>query len=322
MAALVTNNAWGELSVGVSDTATQLLLSGMQGDRFPAVAEGVSWFFATVEDADGNLEVVKCTARIGDTLTVERGQDNTEARAFLQGAKVELRPCAALFDDKVAKDEFSKTIESIRTDFAKADEAISKNLDDEITKIHEDYPTTEEVEKKFSDLNDTLDDDWVSKEYADDTFLPLTGGTLSGPLQIKSEDGAGFTLTGGDIRVITWHDSTLGRDVGGNITIDGTLKADTVSTSSDERMKENISFLSPAYCLEKVAEIMPISFRWKRNKEQDFGVLAQQIQDVVPVAVHEGRPPEKFLSVSYQTLIPLCIGAIQRLCQEVEELKK
>jgi hypothetical protein len=70
------------------------VLTAGHGARFPALG-GQDYFYATLVDTSGNLEIVKVTARATDTLTVVRGQDGTTARAYSSGDRLELRPCNA-----------------------------------------------------------------------------------------------------------------------------------------------------------------------------------------------------------------------------------
>lgn len=95
----VTNNAFGTLNAGINSSATTIVLTAGQGSRFPTLSAG-DYFYATLIDTSNNLEIVKVTARSTDTMTVVRGQDNTTARAYSTNDRFELRPTAALFNEK------------------------------------------------------------------------------------------------------------------------------------------------------------------------------------------------------------------------------
>ena len=97
MGVKVTNNAFGTISAGISNSDTTIVLDAGQGARFPTLSSG-DFFFATLIDTSNNLEIVKVTARSTDSMTVTRAQDNTTARAFAIGDRFELRPTAALFE--------------------------------------------------------------------------------------------------------------------------------------------------------------------------------------------------------------------------------
>jgi hypothetical protein len=68
------------------------------------------YFYATLIDTSNNLEIVKVTARATDTMTVVRAQDGTSSRAYNVNDRFELRPTAALFNEKAdAEDVYTKT---------------------------------------------------------------------------------------------------------------------------------------------------------------------------------------------------------------------
>tara|TARA_R100000231_G_scaffold2156_5_gene3732 strand:+ start:3300 stop:4892 length:1593 start_codon:yes stop_codon:yes gene_type:complete len=98
MGVKVTNNGFGTLSAGINSTATTVTVDSGQGARFPTLGSG-DFFFATLIDTSNNLEIIKVTARSTDSMTVLRAQDNTTARSFSIGDRIELRPTAALFEN-------------------------------------------------------------------------------------------------------------------------------------------------------------------------------------------------------------------------------
>lgn len=98
MSVKFANNAFGTLSAGISASGTSITLASGQGARFPTLSSG-EYFYATLIDTSNNLEVVKCTARSTDVLTVTRAQESTTAQAFVIGDRVELRVTAQGLDD-------------------------------------------------------------------------------------------------------------------------------------------------------------------------------------------------------------------------------
>lgn len=91
MALKYKNNAFGTLSAGISNSATSIPLTGGHGARFPTLG-AQDYFYATLVDASGNLEIVLVTGRATDTLTVVRGQDGTTGLAYNAGDRIEMRP--------------------------------------------------------------------------------------------------------------------------------------------------------------------------------------------------------------------------------------
>jgi hypothetical protein len=94
MSVLLKNNARSTLATGINDSTTTISVAASTGSRFPSPVGG-DWFPLALEDASGNIEYCKCTARSGDTLTVERAQEGSAAHAFSAGDAVELRLTAA-----------------------------------------------------------------------------------------------------------------------------------------------------------------------------------------------------------------------------------
>lgn len=98
MALKFTNNASGTLASSITTSSTTITLTTGNGALFPALSTG-DYFYATLVDSSNNLEIIKVTARSTDVLTVVRAQDNTTAKAYSGGDRLELRPTAAVFSD-------------------------------------------------------------------------------------------------------------------------------------------------------------------------------------------------------------------------------
>ena len=88
---LFTNNASTTLASGITSGDTSLTVSSGTGALFPTLA-GSQYFYTTLSNIAATvIEIVKVTARAGDTFTIVRAQDNTTASAYITGDKVELR---------------------------------------------------------------------------------------------------------------------------------------------------------------------------------------------------------------------------------------
>ena len=88
-----SNFAVTKLASGIGQTDASLALTSGTGSLFPSVTgSGVSAQAASIVLSDGtNTEIMTCTARTGDTLTVTRG---SPSYAFLAGTKI-MHVCAA-----------------------------------------------------------------------------------------------------------------------------------------------------------------------------------------------------------------------------------
>ena len=83
---LFANNAASALSGGITSTATTCVLASGTGALFPNPGAG-QYFVMTFTDAATGLfnEIVWVTARAGDTLTIQRGQESTSPLSWLAG---------------------------------------------------------------------------------------------------------------------------------------------------------------------------------------------------------------------------------------------
>lgn len=88
---LFTNNAATGLVYPITSSATSLIVNGGSGSLFPNPTGGNYFMLTLISQTSGNMEIVQCTARSGDTFTIVRGQEGTTAQAFATGDAVQLR---------------------------------------------------------------------------------------------------------------------------------------------------------------------------------------------------------------------------------------
>ena len=88
---LFTNNAATGMVYPISSSATTLVVNGGSGSLFPAPTGGNYFMLTLISQLTGNMEIVQCTARSGDTFTIVRAQEGTTAQAFAIGDGVQLR---------------------------------------------------------------------------------------------------------------------------------------------------------------------------------------------------------------------------------------
>jgi hypothetical protein len=146
-------------------------------------------------------------------------------------------------------------------------------------------------------------------------------GTFSGTMAVNSTSGASSYTSG----ALT---------VAGGVGINGALYVNSVINcgnditawySSDRDLKEKVTPIPDA--LNKIAKIGGYTFDWNAKalemypdrKVNDIGVIAQEVQEVQPLAVI--KRDNGFLAVNYEKLIPLLIQGIKELQAEVADLK-
>jgi hypothetical protein len=112
--------------------------------------------------------------------------------------------------------------------------------------------------------------------------------------------------------------STSGGTITGNVSVTGTVTATgDITAFSDSRTKMNIETITEA--LYKVKAMRGVSYVSKFNMEERIGVIAQEVERVVPEVVHTHSNGLK--SVAYQNLVGLLIEAIKALELRVAELE-
>jgi hypothetical protein len=83
---LFANNASSTLAAPISNTATSVTLAAGTGAEFPSPSAGQQFGLTFNDAATGLLtEIVYCTARTGDTLTIARAQEGTTAQGWASG---------------------------------------------------------------------------------------------------------------------------------------------------------------------------------------------------------------------------------------------
>jgi hypothetical protein len=94
MRQLFANNTNSVLASAITASATSITLASGSGAKFPNPGAG-DWFLLTLFQMSGgnetNHEIVRCTARAGDVLTILRAQEGTTARAFNSADPVSMR---------------------------------------------------------------------------------------------------------------------------------------------------------------------------------------------------------------------------------------
>ena len=97
----------------------------------------------------------------------------------------------------------------------------------------------------------------------------------------------------------------------------GILASVDFNSTSDERLKENIQTLENAS--EKVNQLRGVSFDWKESGLSSIGLIAQEVEKVIPEVVAETDGTK---SISYGSLVGLLIEAIKDQQKQINELKQ
>lgn len=101
------------------------------------------------------------------------------------------------------------------------------------------------------------------------------------------------------------------------LTILGNVSATDFNSTSDKRLKNNIKELREG--CSTVALLNPVSFEYKENNKLSYGLVAQELEKVLPELVSERE--DGFKAVSYIPLISILITAVKELDARVQELE-
>jgi hypothetical protein len=152
----------------------------------------------------------------------------------------------------------------------------------------------------------------VSQVTLNDTSYPLVIAKTSNVLAIFNQIG-----TAGTILEFKYQSN-----VKGSISTDGTNVA--FNTSSDYRLKNDLKDFNG---LNLINAIKTYNYEWKTNNTRAYGVLAHELAEIIPYAVHGDKDqlddkgdilPQ---GVDYSKLVPILIKSIQELKAEFDEYK-
>ena len=112
---------------------------------------------------------------------------------------------------------------------------------------------------------------------------------------------------------ITWQDSEQYCNIQGDLHINGSL-----FQNSDRKLKKNIIKISNA--LDTLNRVNGVQFQWKQNGKKDYGVIAQQLEKILPQMVSLNNKTG-LKQVSYIKLIPFLMQSIKQLHQRITYLQ-
>ena len=144
------------------------------------------------------------------------------------------------------------------------------------------------------------------------TDSPIT--SLGRTLQVKSNSNLAYFQIEGSSGSIVFRNAS--NSTVGTITVAATSTA--YNTSSDYRLKEDLQDFAG---LEMVSKIPVYDFKWKTDESRSYGVMAHELQEVLPDAVSGEKDAEEMQGVDYSKIVPLLIKSIQELTAKVERLE-
>ena len=127
--------------------------------------------------------------------------------------------------------------------------------------------------------------------------------------------GGGPTYSAGNGISLNNDEIAMTGSYSGNFSASGTITGTDCIATSDERLKDNIT-TAPVGLID---HLKGREWDWLETREKGSGVVAQELEKVLPHLVHEDD--EGMKAVSYNGLVAYLIEEVKALKAEVEELR-
>jgi len=108
----------------------------------------------------------------------------------------------------------------------------------------------------------------------------------------------------------------------GTLHVDGDVIAYSSTIASDKNLKDNITNINNP--IEKIKQLNGVTFNWKKNGKESGGVIAQEVQQVLPSLVSEVtelNSEGSHLAVDYNGIIGLLIETVKEQQNQIDDLK-
>jgi hypothetical protein len=144
----------------------------------------------------------------------------------------------------------------------------------------------------------------------------LMGTTTYGGVGNSFDNGGGIIVNYSGVGFRALLEFKNGNGTIGSITATGLVT--TYNTTSDYRLKQDYKNFNG---LNLISKIKTYDYEWKLDKSRMYGVIAHELQQVLPYAVQGEKDGEKMQGVDYSKIVPILIKAIQEQQAQIEELK-
>ena len=107
----------------------------------------------------------------------------------------------------------------------------------------------------------------------------------------------------------------------GDFHADGDVYAFSTTVASDENLKKDITIVGDA--VTKVEALKGVTFKWKKSDAESAGVIAQDVEKVLPEVVKTVQDPDgnPYKAVNYSGITSILIEAIKDLSARIKVLE-
>jgi hypothetical protein len=158
----------------------------------------------------------------------------------------------------------------------------------------------------------------------------VTDGAVTAGCEFRPQGFGYFTRDGGESLIINRKSNNgiqiqFRRDNSDVGNISSTTSVTSFNVTSDYRLKEDFKEVNG---LEKLSKIKVYDYLWKSDKTRMDGVIAHELQEILPYAVtgdkdainEDGKPIMQ--SVDYSKIVAILIKSVQEQQSQIEELKE
>jgi len=143
----------------------------------------------------------------------------------------------------------------------------------------------------------------------------FTNGVISGVTSMSNTGSAAISTIGESVRPVTnIFAASISNSPNLTLTVGTSVTSGDFIASSDRRLKSDISTISNA--LDIVKGLRGVYFTRLGQTKRSVGVIAQEVEEVLPEVVHTGDDDMK--SVSYGNIVGLLIEAVKELSEKME----
>ena len=100
----------------------------------------------------------------------------------------------------------------------------------------------------------------------------------------------------------------------------GSYTGVTFNSTSDINLKKDIKVIENP--IKKVKQLNGVEFVWKDSEQLSAGLIAQEVEKVLPQLVKEAENEEKYKILDYNGVIGLLVEAVKNQQEQIDELKK
>lgn len=271
-------------------------------NKADTLESSVNGLNTTVQQAKSKADAAAAKAAANESV----GTDNTRRIAALESSSASDR-AAVQAATQAAQTAASKA--DAAKNLASGNDTRIANLGSTVgghtTKINEMEPKITALETKVKSLQSSASNN--SNTVPAGNYVPAN--KVQSSIEDKA-DGKILRFFGegaiGKIKAINFNGNALQVESNNDLTYPGRLRPRQINLTSDRRLKSDIEKLGG---INKILSLTGYSYRFNDSEERSAGLIAQEVQQVLPEAV--SQDDNGYLSLDYNAVIALLVNAVK-----------